>query len=272
MNLEIITRQAVGTEQPAHILFIHGGFHAAWCWSENFLPWFAERGWTSHAVSLRGHGGSDGAARMSEWGLKDYEEDVLRAVAQIGAPLVLIGHSMGGVIAQRCWPKCGTASAMVLLASSPRRVSMSVLARLTMSKPAAVVLGQLLGDMERAKPAYLEFFFSPSIQAATRAHYARQLGTESARAVRELFSRSDLPVDICDRRAVLVIGGEKDWSIPLAEHQYLAETYRATLAVCPGAHDLMLDADWNVTATTIDRWLREVFVRNQLDQQESAQL
>ena len=28
----------------APLLFVHGGFHGAWCW-EHYLPYFASRGW-----------------------------------------------------------------------------------------------------------------------------------------------------------------------------------------------------------------------------------
>ena len=43
---------------PPPLLFVHGSAHAAWCWADHFLPWFAERGWPAHAVSLRGRGRS----------------------------------------------------------------------------------------------------------------------------------------------------------------------------------------------------------------------
>ena len=54
----VITGQTIlNANQPIHfegssanakrpsLLFIHGGFHGAWCWDEYLLPWFAARGW-----------------------------------------------------------------------------------------------------------------------------------------------------------------------------------------------------------------------------------
>ncbi len=32
---------------------MHGSYHAAWCWAEKFLPYFAEQGYDAWAVSLR---------------------------------------------------------------------------------------------------------------------------------------------------------------------------------------------------------------------------
>ncbi|MBC7517162.1 MAG: alpha/beta hydrolase [Alkalinema sp. FL-bin-369] len=45
--------------QRSPIFFVHGAWHAAWC-RENFLPYFANHGYAAYAVSLRGHGTSEG--------------------------------------------------------------------------------------------------------------------------------------------------------------------------------------------------------------------
>jgi pimeloyl-ACP methyl ester carboxylesterase len=52
-----ITKNAtpeVKSQQKPPILFIHGSFHAAWCFAENYLDFFSSRGHHSFAVSLRG--------------------------------------------------------------------------------------------------------------------------------------------------------------------------------------------------------------------------
>ena len=59
MNLEIVKQEAVGDGHPTPILFVHGMWHAAWCWEEFFLPYFAQHGYESYALSLRGHGGKN---------------------------------------------------------------------------------------------------------------------------------------------------------------------------------------------------------------------
>ncbi len=60
MHLEVITRTPNGGARPTPPLFVHGAYGGAWEWDEHFLPYFAERGWEAHALSLRGHAGSDG--------------------------------------------------------------------------------------------------------------------------------------------------------------------------------------------------------------------
>jgi pimeloyl-ACP methyl ester carboxylesterase len=50
MQLEVIAN-AKNETRPAPILFVHGAWHAAWCW-ENFLPYFAQQGYAAYAISL----------------------------------------------------------------------------------------------------------------------------------------------------------------------------------------------------------------------------
>ena len=40
------------------LVFIHGSFHAAWCWTEQYFPYFASRGYPCIAISLRGTSGT----------------------------------------------------------------------------------------------------------------------------------------------------------------------------------------------------------------------
>ena len=44
----------VETDVKAPILFIHGSFHSAWCFAENYIDYFTAKGHPCYAVSLRG--------------------------------------------------------------------------------------------------------------------------------------------------------------------------------------------------------------------------
>lgn len=96
VNLETIKEEPVSDVRSTPILFVHGMWHAAWCWSEHFLPYFARHGYVSHALTLRGHGGSEGWERLRWTSLAEYVSDVEQVVGHIGRPPVLVGHSMGG--------------------------------------------------------------------------------------------------------------------------------------------------------------------------------
>jgi pimeloyl-ACP methyl ester carboxylesterase len=43
--LEVIDKGSVSDVHPVPLLFVHGAWHAAWCWDEYFLDFFAENGY-----------------------------------------------------------------------------------------------------------------------------------------------------------------------------------------------------------------------------------
>jgi pimeloyl-ACP methyl ester carboxylesterase len=78
--LEVIDKGSSSEAHPVPLLFVHGAYHAAWCWDENFLDYFADKGFRALAVSLRGHGQSTRCKPLRSCSIADYVEDV-RAVA-----------------------------------------------------------------------------------------------------------------------------------------------------------------------------------------------
>lgn len=120
MKLEIIKYLPESQPQKTTLLFVHGAFHGAWCWEENFLPYFSQRGYPSYAVSLRGHGKSEGHENISSFTLEDYVEDISEVLSGFEEPPVLIGHSAGGAVVQKVlelYPD--KVKAVILIASFP---------------------------------------------------------------------------------------------------------------------------------------------------------
>lgn len=84
------------------LLFLHGvgGGHAAW---DRQVPYFAALGHRTHAWDQPGYGGS---ALVEPYDL----EQVCGALRQLieslgGEPMVLVGHSMGGMVAQEAYAR-----------------------------------------------------------------------------------------------------------------------------------------------------------------------
>ncbi|MCK7510983.1 MAG: lysophospholipase [Desulfobacterales bacterium] len=101
MKIELIRHPAKNGNKSTPILFIHGAWHGAWCWEEYFLPYFASKGYDAYALSLRGHGNSEGREGLRWWSISDYVDDVSQIVGQIHKIPILVGHSMGGLIVQK---------------------------------------------------------------------------------------------------------------------------------------------------------------------------
>lgn len=103
MKLEIISKYPSGSTHPTPILFVHGAWHAAWCWDVHFLDYFSQHGFAAHALSLRGHGNSEGRDHLRWTRIADYVDDVADTARQLLSPPILIGHSMGGSLSKSIW-------------------------------------------------------------------------------------------------------------------------------------------------------------------------
>jgi pimeloyl-ACP methyl ester carboxylesterase len=87
--------RAFDTRKPA-VIFIHGAGLDHVCWQLQ-SRWFAWHGWSSLAIDLPGHGGSDGTPLPSIDAMADW---VVRLIGVAGLEkAALVGHSMGAVIA-----------------------------------------------------------------------------------------------------------------------------------------------------------------------------
>src|SRR5215475_7769604 len=97
-SLHVVEQGAPSDSQPS-LLFVHGACLGAWCWEDHFLPYFAKRGYHALALDLRGHGRSGGRAQLQEYALEDFVRDVAQVASRLSKPPIVVGHSMGGLIA-----------------------------------------------------------------------------------------------------------------------------------------------------------------------------
>lgn len=91
---------ATGTDaRPRHhFLLVHGAWHGAWCWYR--VKAFLERGGDRvTAVDLPGHGIDRTPPEAVT--LADYTGRVVQALDAAGEPVVLVGHSLGGIAVSR---------------------------------------------------------------------------------------------------------------------------------------------------------------------------
>src|SRR5215208_6557244 len=110
------------------IVLVHGAANSATVWTF-WLAELARQGWPACAIDLRGHGRS-GPADLARTGMVDYAADVGTLVGQLGRRPVLVGWSMGGLVAMMV-AATGVSDACVALAPSrpARKLDPSVLLR-----------------------------------------------------------------------------------------------------------------------------------------------
>ncbi|MBA4766676.1 MAG: alpha/beta fold hydrolase [Porphyrobacter sp.] len=254
ISLEFLKLPAEGPRRGPPLLFVHGGFHGAWCWHDHFMPWFAARGFDCHAVSLRDHGNSTRTGKHREWRLSDYVDDVRRTINQLDEKPILVGHSLGGSIIQKL-AATEPFPAMILLAPSPVGGSNRAALRMIRSHPRAMLKAFGKGDLTAALPAFLTFFLSNDLPDDRRERIAARLdGLSSLKAANEAFyfnPPKPRPLGF----PVLVVSGANDWSIPRYKNEKLAGGYRCDHIVVPTAHDIMCDTRWEAAADSIFTWM-----------------
>ncbi len=262
MQLEIRSKLPESDPHATPLLFVHGAWHDAWCWVEHFLPYFAQHGYISYALDLRGHGKSDGHDRLRWTTIADYVLDIEQVASQLERPPVLIGHSMGGLVVQKYLEK-QPALAAVLLAPVPPsgvlRTTLSIAARHPLAfLKANLTLGlyPIIGTPTLTREA----FFSPEMPEEKVQAYFALMQNESYRAFLDMMLFS-LPRPKRIKTPMLVLGGGRDRIFTPKECKATARAYGTQAEIFPTmAHDLMLEEGWQAVADRILAWFGELGV------------
>ncbi|MCL5277465.1 MAG: alpha/beta hydrolase [Deltaproteobacteria bacterium] len=221
------------------LLFLHGAGSTGMAWQAQwdfFKP-------LAHVIipDLPGHGGSSCGGRGS---IEDYAAAVADFIAVLcSGPAIVVGHSMGGAIAQ-------TVALM-----HPEMVRGLVLigtgARLR-------VAGQIFATIEADYGQYLDlacgFSVSDTADQSVRSALRKMLSKTGQSVAYNDFKACD-GFDIMDRVAsitarTLIISGDRDMMTPLKYAHYLHDRIpRSELHVVPGAgHMVMIEKPDDVNA------------------------
>lgn len=258
MRLEIETTDPEGSEKATPVLFVHGALHSSWCWKENFMPYFSGKGYTCHALNLRGHGGSEGRERLRWASIGNFVDDLAQAVDELGQQPILIGHSMGGYTVQRYLETC-SAPAAVLLASIPTRGLFPFILRYSRRHLFTTLRCYATLDFYyavRQPDLARRIFFSADMPEGQVERYFSLLQPESARAVVDMQFLSFPHPGRVKGTPILVTGAENDAFITRKELEKTARAYGTEAVIFPDmAHDMMLEAGWRDVADVVLDWL-----------------
>eukprot|EP00741_Cyanophora_paradoxa_P002826 tig00000632_g2743.t1 len=254
-----------GAPQLRPLLFVHGSFHSAFCWEENFLPYFASLGHPSFAVSLRGHGGSPTTGIEDRAPVvKDYIEDIHWAFDEIerrapnaGEP-VIVAHSIGGLVLANYIEQYQPERA-VFMCSMPPSGIVNIAKRTLLRNPFEVwEFVQAFGMKKALKDVKLcrRAFFSEGVPDTEVEKHMRRLKapprTLSLGKI-SLPDRSKLP----GKTRALVLGARNDFVVDVPAVHETAEAFGVDATVFEdAAHDLMLEPRWRDAADVIAAWLR----------------
>lgn len=268
MHLEILQHQP---SQPTHkkpILFIHGAFAGAWCWEEYFLPYFASQGYPAYALSLRGHGESEGIENLAFTSLDNYISDVRTAVETIGEEPIMVGHSMGGMIIQKYLEKYPSPAA-VLMNSVPPTGLWTTIFYMAWSDPmlfSQLFLLQNLSPRFATPSAVKHALLSEDVSDDKLHKFFHHVQGESQRVMLDMMGLNLPHLAFKGPIPLLVLGAEKDAFLPPSVVEWTGHLYDAPSHVFPKtAHAMMLENNWKEIADYIITWLEKTIPVEKID-------
>jgi pimeloyl-ACP methyl ester carboxylesterase len=244
-DVQLSIAEAGAGQRP--LLLVHG-FTGA---KEDFTPWLgrlADAGWHAVAPDLRGHGASSKPAAESAYSFQLMADDMLGLADALGwQRFVLLGHSMGGMVAQVM--ACSAAQrlgGLILMDTThgpltnldPELVQAAVsIVRSQGIDALADILAEQSGPLDTPanqrliteQPGYAEFC-DRKLRATAPSMYAA-MAPEFATTADRLDQLRALPASL----PVLVIVGEQDQPFRDASERMAATVGRAALSVIPDA-------------------------------------
>jgi alpha-beta hydrolase superfamily lysophospholipase len=238
LDLRTLRWPAIGAPR-AHLLLVHGiaehaGRHA------DVASRFAHAGIDTHGYDLRGFGASDGRrAYVDRWSQyhDDLEDRLIAVRAEAGGlPVVLYGHSMGGLIAlgyvladqPRASPDLLVLSAPAIASATARwkRTLAEVLGRAAPRFEVANAIPR--GALSHDPQVEVAYRSDPLNAHGTTARLGMELFHEQARVKGRLAQMKALPT------RTYVLHGTDDWIVPVWSTDSLEGRGNVTRRVYPG--------------------------------------
>jgi pimeloyl-ACP methyl ester carboxylesterase len=236
----------------APVLCLHGLFAGSWVF-ERLLPVLARRGYPAAALSFRGHPPSAPVPALGRVTIGDYVDDAAQAARALDRPIV-IGHSLGGLVAQLLAAQGLVRAAVLIDAAPPRGIAV-------LSKPLLKRMPRYLPALLASRPFLpraedLDALVLNCVPAAERPAARARLVADSGRAARQAALGTSSVAKRSVRVPVLVVSGEDDRFVPLEVARKIARRYDAPLLVARGhGHFLLAEPGWEDQVRVVIDWL-----------------
>ena len=193
----------------APVIMVHGAFCGGWTFDAFRAP-FEAAGHRVLTPDLIGHDGASSAAGVS---MSDYARQIGRLAEACDTPPILIGHSMGGLVAQMAAARAPVSKLILLAPSAPWGVSGA-----TLEEAVSAVSLYALGPywMQAIAPDYgvVRRYSVDRLERSERKAVFARMTAESGRALWETLNWWLDPFMTTNVRApacpVLAIAGGKD--------------------------------------------------------------
>jgi len=238
------------------VVLLHGVCFAAWYWEDNFQPWFTANGYEVIAISYRNHGQSEKTGSLRWRTINEYIEDIEQIVSKIQGSVYLIGHSMGGFLAQHYLSKHATSKIKraVLLCTVPTAGIWGATWQIIKHYPfqflqALITMSfkPLFNNEKRAG----RLMFSPGFSKEKLKTIVPRMQDESFRAYLDMLLLN-LPYTNYIYTPLIVIGGKDDFMIPPSAIKKTAAKLHAEAYILNGGHNINMEDGWEKVAEQIE--------------------
>ncbi|MES0808092.1 alpha/beta hydrolase [Roseibium sp. SCPC15] len=247
------------------IVFLHGTNAGPWT-METFSDFFQSRGFECHSLTYRHHELPDSEERsraLIGTSIKDYVDDVAAFIDRLNQRPIVIGHSLGGLVAQLLSSR-GLIHAGVLINSS-------IINGTTPTTDMERALGKLFmsagrfWEMAPGQDFELLAAYGLNTMPEKQQHeICDRLSTESGAVLFELFFwmydvNQTTKVDFSKAKApLLFLSGSEDKVVPPSTSRTMADRYGdlAEFAEIPGrCHYMQLESGWEHIAQQSLDWI-----------------
>jgi pimeloyl-ACP methyl ester carboxylesterase len=251
----------MGAEPP--VIMVHGAFCGGWAF-EAFRGPFEAAGHACLTPDLPGHGANESRGAAMGLSMSDYAGAVATLIrAQDQAP-ILIGHSLGGLVAQMAAARAPVRSLILLAPSPPWGIAGGTLEE-AVSAMSLYALGPFWA--QAIDPDYASarlYSLDRMDRAARKAVFARMVA-ESGRALWETLNWWLDPFMTTNVGRIaapsLAISGGRDLIHPTFTVRQTAERIGAEALDFPDmSHWLVAEPGWDAVAAACLKWLAELKV------------
>ncbi len=252
----------LGKDGPP-ILFVHGMWHADWCWAL-FVALFQAAGFDPKAMNLSQHERRSGKPRRLDWwSLQDYVDDLKREIAKYkalyGTTPILVGHSLGCLLIEIVMAEVRP-PAVVLLAPTRHDIFQRSVWRFFKKHPFRFIQLFTTGTMwpPICTPELCrEMLFSPALSDADLQKWHKCLQNESYWLGTQLLCGCGPKPAPPSGIPTLVVVGDRDQAVRVKDAEQVAAYHGTQVVIMLGLpHDLMLDEGAAKVAERVVRWLK----------------
>lgn len=243
----------------APIVMVHGAFCGGWAF-ERFRGPFETAGHHVLAPDLRGHALGDPSEAVVGVSMTDYARDVAALCERQDEPPILLGHSLGGLVAAMAAQRAPVRAVVLLAPSAPWGVAASSMEE-AITAFGLHMLGPFWAQAVAPDGDLMRRYSLDRVARADRSAIVQRLRPESGRALWETlnwwldpFMTTSLGGSASSPR--LVISGERDVVHPPATVRQTAARLGADFVEAPGmSHWLPGETGWQEVAEITLGWL-----------------